>query len=227
MDPGSTAASPDIERADRFDGTWLVLGLGNPGDDYADTLHNVGFRVLDILAERWKVGGWKREGQAMVSVRTSRAEVGAGVGAEVVLVKPTTYMNRSGRVLSGLFVRYGENSRLLVVSDDVALPVGRLRIREKGSAGGHNGLKSINSAFGSDSYVRVRVGIQTEEYAEGREDTRDYVLSPVPRRDRETLGRLEKLAADAVEAILSEGVRRAMSEFNGMRLSRDGDGEHR
>lgn len=214
MDPEPTVSSgPGLPAP--ADGRWLVVGLGNPGAEYADTLHNVGFRVLDILAGRWNIDRWRREGAALEAERA-----GAAV-ADAVLVKPTTFMNRTGRVLPGLFARYGDRCRLLVVSDDLALPVGRLRIREKGSAGGHNGLKSINSAYGSDEYVRVRVGIETDPSRDQGSGRRDYVLSPVPRRDRETLGRAEQLAADAVEVILSEGVRAAMSRFNGVRLDED------
>jgi PTH1 family peptidyl-tRNA hydrolase len=210
MRPGSIAA----DEADSGDPAWLVIGLGNPGDEYADTLHNVGFRVLDILARRWALGNWRRDGPAWVTERG-----GGSGGAKVVLVKPATYMNRSGRILPGLFGRYGRDCRLLVVSDDLALPVGRLRVREKGSSGGHNGLKSINSAYGSDEYVRVRVGIETEEDRDRRDDTSDYVLSPAPRKDRKVLEEAERLAAEAVETVLSEGVAPAMARFNGIRVS--------
>jgi PTH1 family peptidyl-tRNA hydrolase len=219
MDPEPTKLFSDRDTGEtaRRDGPWLVLGLGNPGEEYADTLHNVGFRVLDILAARWNLTGWQRLGPARVIHR----KAGTPGGDAVVLVKPSTYMNRTGRALPELFARYGNDARLLVVSDDLALPVGRLRIREKGSAGGHNGLKSINSAYGSDQYLRVRVGIQTDGYRDRWDDTRDYVLSPVPQRDRKILGETEQLAADAVEAVLSEGVVPAMSRYNGMKVPED------
>ena len=193
-------------------GPWLIIGLGNPGSEYRDTYHNVGFRVVHLLAERRDVTCGDRLGSARVA-RTS-----AG-GVEAVLVQPQTYMNRSGWVLPDLFECFGSDSRILVVSDDLALPIGKIRVRERGSAGGHNGLKSIGLALGLDDYLRVRVGIFPDRSID---DTRDYVLSPVARPDRDVLGSAEKLAADAVERILSDGARSAMSIFNGMDVS-EGD----
>ena len=194
-------------------GPWLIIGLGNPGVDYENTYHNVGFRVVDTLARRLGVAIRGKTGPA-------RLESTAGYGNEIVLVQPQTYMNRSGAVLSMLYEKFGANSRILVVSDDLALPLGRIRIRERGSAGGHNGLKSIGSAVGSGDFLRVRVGIDA-----GRsiDDARDYVLSEVARSDRELLERSEELAADAVAYTLTEGARPAMSKYNGMDL-RDSDG---
>ena len=193
-------------------GRWLIIGLGNPGADYENTYHNVGFRVVDTLARGLGVAIRGKTGPA-------RLESTAAYGNEIVLVQPQTYMNRSGAVLPMLYERFGAG-RILVVSDDLALPLGRIRIRERGSAGGHNGLKSISSAVGSGDFLRVRVGIDP-----GRsiDDARDYVLSDVARCDRQLLERSEELAADAVAYILTEGARRAMSKFNGMDL-RDSDG---
>lgn len=205
---------PDLDGA----GTpspWLVIGLGNPGDEYAGTYHNVGFRVVEILADRAHAAGWSKPGAVgMIPARVVRAALGRE-GREAILVQPWTYMNRAGRTLAPLFDRFGTGARLLVVSDDLALPVGRVRVREKGSAGGHNGLKSINWAYGSDDYCRVRVGIDRDG---PRGDARDYVLSRVRAPDRETLERAEVLAADAVEAVIDEGIQAAMSRFNGVDL---------
>ncbi len=189
-------------------GCWLIIGLGNPGADYENTYHNVGFRVVDTLAGRLGVAIRGRTGPA-------RLERTAAYGGEIVLVQPQTYMNRSGAVLSMLFDRFGPDSRILVVCDDLALPLGRIRIRERGSAGGHNGLKSIGSAVGSGDYLRVRVGIDP-----GRpiDQARDYVLSEVARSDRPLLERSEELAADSVVSILTQGARHAMSKYNGMDL---------
>jgi len=196
---------------------WIVLGLGNPGDEYRDTYHNVGFRVVEILAERWSASLWSSPGRVGM-VRASIAE--AAVRQDrVVLVKPWSYMNRVGQVLAPLFDGYGRNARLLVVSDDLALPIGKIRIRERGSAGGHNGLKSISSAYGSDEYRRIRVGIDTDR---PKGDTRNYVLSPVFKEDRATLNRAQSLAADAVEFVIFHGVRLAMSEFNGTDIRVEG-----
>jgi len=182
---------------------WLIVGLGNPGSEYERTYHNVGFRVIGILAGRYDVSLNLRMGEATVA--RLRGPVAT------ILAQPRTYMNRSGAALLTLLERFGRDSRLLVVSDDLALPVGKLRIRERGTAGGHNGLKSIGSAYGSDEYLRVRVGIMP---ARGVRDDKEFVLSDVAKADRETLGRAEALAADAVEHILRAGAQSAMSEYN-------------
>ena len=186
---------------------WLIIGLGNPGSEYERTYHNAGFRVIGILARRYGTALTLRIGEARV------AQIRDPVAT--VLVQPRTYMNRSGVALVTLLERFGQDSRLLVVSDDLALPVGKIRIREGGSSGGHNGLKSIGSAYGSDMYVRVRVGITP---ARGVRDGKEFVLSEVAEADREALGRTEDLAADAVEHILRAGARSAMSEYNGTDL---------
>jgi PTH1 family peptidyl-tRNA hydrolase len=192
---------------------WLIIGLGNPGPEYQDTYHNVGFRVVERLARRWDVD---------LGVRVGNALAGQTRGGERrVLVEPQTFMNLSGSVLGRLLDRFGGDSRLLVVSDDIALPVGRIRIRERGSAGGHNGLKSIGSALGTEEYIRVRVGILPDgpQGLQGKTgDARDYVLSRVRKAHRELLGRSEDLAADAVDDIVTRGVRDAMSKYNGMDL---------
>jgi PTH1 family peptidyl-tRNA hydrolase len=220
-----SSGPPGVKRDDESEsiiapGPWIVFGLGNPGIEYRNTYHNVGFRVVETLADRWGVSSWSSPGSpGLIQARIAETAFGQA-RARVVLVEPWSYMNRAGQVLAPLFDRFGVESRLLVVSDDLALPVGKIRIRERGSAGGHNGLKSTSSAYGSNDYRRVRVGIDTDR---PKGDTRDYVLSPVSRQDRETLGRAELLAADAVEFVISHGVRLAMSEFNGADLRDEGD----
>ncbi len=189
------------------DAPWLMIGLGNPGAEYERSYHNVGFRVIAILADRHGASRTTRIGEAHVA--RLRYPV------DTVLVQPRTYMNRSGDVLAALLDRFGHESRFIVVSDDLALPAGKIRIRERGSAGGHNGLKSIGSAYGSDDYLRVRVGIMPER---GVVDGKKFVLSEVHPVDREALGRAEVLAADAVEHILRAGAQSAMSEYNGIDL---------
>ena len=189
------------------DGPWLIIGLGNPGSGYERSYHNVGFRVIEILAGRYDVGLTLRIGEA--GVARLREPVAT------VLIQPKTYMNRSGVALVTLLERFGYDSRLLLISDDLALPLGKIRIRERGSAGGHNGLKSIASAYGSDEYLRVRVGIMP---ARGVQDGKEFVLSEVAQADRDALGRAEVLAADSVEHILRAGARSAMSEYNGTDL---------
>jgi len=192
---------------------WLIVGLGNPGTEYADTYHNVGFRVVEQLAYRW--GGRIRIacGPALIS---NPVMVGGAAGQEAVLVLPQTFMNLSGSVLPKLFDRFETNSeRLLTVYDDIALPLGRLRIRQKGSAGGHNGVKSLISSCGSDAFLRVRVGILPERPIER---LHDFVLSTVAKRDRELMSHSEVAAADAVEALLREGPEKAMATFNRLDL---------
>ena len=194
-------------------GCWIVIGLGNPGDEYRDTYHNVGFRVVEILAGRCGVSNWSIPGGiGMIPARIAEAVIGQK-GVRTILAQPWTYMNLTGRILPPMFERFGTDSGLLVVSDDLALPIGRVRVRERGSAGGHNGLKSTSSAYGSDDYCRVRVGIGAERPDGG---TRDYVLSRVRKPDRVTLERAQDLAADAVEYSIAHGVRLAMSKFNGL-----------
>jgi len=190
--------------------TWLVLGLGNPGSEYSDTYHNIGFRVLAELARKFGVRIREKCGPALIS---SRFEI---AGNFAVLVAPQTFMNLSGAVLPRLFERFETSSgRLIVVYDDIALPLGRLRIRQKGSAGGHNGVKSVVSACGSDEFLRVRVGILPERPVS---QMRDFVLSRVAKADVELLGRSEAAAADAVEALVADGAEKAMATFNRLDL---------
>lgn len=191
-------------------GMWLIVGLGNPGRDYAGTYHNVGFRVLRRIADPRGI----RIDRACGPARVSRPF--ALAGRDVILVLPLTYMNRSGLPLPSLFDCFESAAGcLIVICDDLALPLGKMRIRQKGSAGGHNGLKSVISVIGSEDFARVRVGIRPErEIGEAA----DFVLSPVAKTDRNLLDRVEEAAARAVVSILSEGVRKAMSHYNGIDL---------
>jgi PTH1 family peptidyl-tRNA hydrolase len=190
--------------------TWLVLGLGNPGSEYEDTYHNIGFRVLAELARKYGLRIREKCGPALIS---SRFEV---AGNSLVLVAPQTFMNLSGAVLPRLFERFETSfGRLIVVYDDIALPLGKLRIRQKGSAGGHNGVKSVVSACGSDEFLRVRVGILPERPVA---QMRDFVLSRVAKADAKLLGHAEAAAADAVEALVADGAEKAMAAFNSLDL---------
>jgi peptidyl-tRNA hydrolase, PTH1 family len=190
--------------------TWLVLGLGNPGDEYADTYHNIGFRVLGELARKFGFRIREKCGPALISNRFQIA------GNSAVLVAPQTFMNLSGAVLPRLFERFETSSgRLIVVYDDIALPLGKLRIRQKGSAGGHNGVKSVVSACGSDEFLRVRVGILPERPVS---QMRDFVLSRVTKANVKLLGQAEAAAADAVEALIVDGAEKAMATFNRLDL---------
>lgn len=184
----------------------VIVGLGNPGPEYDATRHNVGWWVLDRLALDWRIGPFRREGRAQMT----KGEVG---GAGVVLVKPTTYMNRSGQALRFLDgIEDFEHARdLLVVVDDAALDVGRVRFRPRGSPGGHNGLKSVSGALRSDEYPRLRVGVGTKP--EGV-DLADWVLSPMPEAEEDVVVGLLPELTRAVEAWIAEGTEAAMNRFN-------------
>jgi PTH1 family peptidyl-tRNA hydrolase len=183
----------------------LIVGLGNPGPEYAWTPHNLGFLVVDRLAERSGIRVERPEAKAYIGK-------GRLAGQDVVLAKPQTYMNASGMAVGELVQRLEvEPSEMIVVSDDIALPWGMLRIRERGSAGGHNGLESIMSALGSDEFIRVRVGIRPEHPVR---DLSAYVLMQLPKGDREDVLEIAAEAADAVEMILADGTAKAMAKFN-------------
>jgi PTH1 family peptidyl-tRNA hydrolase len=193
----------------------MVLGLGNPGEEFSGTYHNVGFDVVERLAVETGVRIRQRCGPALISDRIFLGDDAA------VLVEPQTYMNRSGAVLPALFERFETNAEsLIVVYDDVALPLGKVRVRGKGSAGGHNGIKSLISSAGTDEFMRVRVGILPERPIEG---VRDFVLSRVAKGDRELLDRAEETAANAVRTLMADGIEKTMAVYNGidLRLSKE------
>lgn len=185
----------------------LVVGLGNPGRAYAHTRHNAGWAVLDEMARRHGAvfrRSWRRPVQS-----TKLAMEGVG---SLELVKPLTFMNRSGTVLPGLMRPGGLAAKdLIVVADDVNLPLGKLRIRPKGGAGGHNGLKSVMEHLGSEDYIRVRVGVGEQE--EGT-SLKDHVLERMGAGERRVLAEAVARAADALEHILAHGVDSAMNEYN-------------
>jgi PTH1 family peptidyl-tRNA hydrolase len=181
--------------------------LGNPGESYARTRHNAGFLVVDALAgEASNGGGWEAECKSLVR----RCRI---VGQPVVLAKPLTFMNLSGHAVDLLLERYPVGiAGIIVALDDLNLPFGRIRIRERGSAGGHRGLESVLRSVGSDEVIRIRLGIGEESWAG---EVSDFVLSEFPRnRDAELIEMLLK-ARDALKSILTEGAAKAMSVFNG------------
>jgi peptidyl-tRNA hydrolase, PTH1 family len=190
----------------------IVLGLGNPGARYLRTRHNLGFRVLDLLAER-------------VGVSFARSEETGGVclsaetvisGEEVVLAKPRTYMNRSGRAGTVLMERYRvAPSDFVVVHDDADLVLGRVRVRAGGSAGGHNGLRSLITAFLSTEFLRVKLGVRGAGRAEA--ELMDYVLEEFEDGEREAADLLVVVGANAVDSVLKDGLLAAMNRFNGPR----------
>ncbi|GIV19693.1 MAG: peptidyl-tRNA hydrolase [Armatimonadota bacterium] len=183
---------------------WVVLGLGNPGAEYAHTRHNIGFDVVDILASRHRI---------RLNLHRDHAHYGLGIIADhpVLLAKPMTYMNRSGEAARALLQRYPlEPARLLVIVDDVALPLGRIRIRPSGSDGGHNGLLSIIQYVGTQAFPRVRVGIGSPPPGQMVE----YVLSRFLPQEQPIIEEAVQRAADAVETVIAEGVQAAMNRFN-------------
>lgn len=185
---------------------WLVVGLGNPGPKYEWTRHNVGFLVIDQLADRADIPVQKLKFQAL----TNTALIG---GQSVLLMKPTTYMNLSGQAV-GQAARFYKipPERVLVISDDVALPQGKLRIRRSGSAGGHNGLKDIIAHLGGDQFPRVKVGVGSKPHPDS--DMADWVLSTFTGADRKAMEEAIDRAADAVTCLLEQGVDKAMAKFN-------------
>ena len=187
--------------------SWLIVGLGNPGREYEKTRHNVGFRVAELLAER---AGVKID-RAKFRALTRQAEVG---GCRVLLVKPQTFMNLSGEAvfLAGQFYKLPPE-RIVLVFDDVSLPLGRVRVRESGSAGGHNGVKSVLAQLGSDRVPRVKVGVGEKPHPDM--DLADWVLSRFTPAEEKTVAEAAERAADAVEALISQGVPAAAAKFNG------------
>jgi len=193
----------------------LVVGLGNPGAEYRETRHNVGFMVVDELAHRWGLDHQWRDAFEALTVRGT-------VGAESVwLMKPLTYMNLSGRAVAGLAGYYKvPPDDILVVTDDVALPVGRLRARRSGSTGGHNGLRSLSAELGTDAYPRLRVGVGRGEIAGpdgqviARPDMVQHVLGRFRPDERTTIEAAVRRAADASELFVAEGIGRVMDAFN-------------
>jgi len=195
----------------------VIVGLGNPGREYAATRHNVGWWLIDHLADVWHFDRWKKDGESHVANGT----VG---GVKVRLVKPQTFMNLSGQALKN-FVRrpfWSPAKDLLIVVDEVQLPVGRIRIRPRGSAGGHNGLKSVEHALGTQEYARLRIGVGPSEERKGiYKDLADFVLSPFARDERDDILALMPQLTATIETWLHEGVEKAMNLHNRRPASED------
>jgi peptidyl-tRNA hydrolase, PTH1 family len=183
----------------------LIVGLGNPGPEYEFTPHNMGFLAVDVLGGRAGIRVTRPEAKSYVGL-------GSIAGNEVVLAKPQTAMNLSGTAVRMLLERYEcKAAEMIVLSDEAALPWGMLRIRERGSAGGHNGLKSIIASVGSNEFIRVRLGVKPEYPLE---DMAEYVLHTMRKPEREVAAQMTADAAEAVELILAEGAGKAMAKFN-------------
>ena len=189
----------------------VICGLGNPGDRYRFTRHNIGFRVVDLLADRWGLTGEGRvrDGAALLEARRPEP-----IG-RVLLVKPLKYMNRSGGPLRAALRQTDVDvtDDLLVVCDDIDLPLGRLRLRRTGSAGGHNGLRDIIGAFGTEEFARERIGIGRAGGAAS------HVLSTFRPDERDAAGEMVQVGADAAERWLEAGIDEAMNAFNGFELA--------
>ena len=183
----------------------VIVGLGNPGPEYADTRHNAGFWCIDVLARRHEITLERQHRSAIIGE-------GAVGTHSVVLVKPRTFVNRSGVAVSYLKARYGVmTADMLIICDDINLPPGKLRLRRKGSAGGHNGIKSVIEATGSQDFPRLRIGVGRPQEGTGQVE---HVIGPMERDDRRVVDDAVERAADAVTYLLCEGVDETMSRFN-------------
>ena len=185
----------------------MIVGLGNPGKEYEWSRHNLGFMLIDKLAG---VAGFD------VKLRECQSRVGRGEieGRTVKLVKPQTYMNHSGEAVACLFAKHKlaePGEKLIVISDDLALPFGKIRIRAKGSAGGHNGLKSIIGALGTNEFTRLRIGIQPEHPIS---DSKRFVLDSFPGAIKPAVEEVLERSVAAIRSILRDGVLKAMTEYN-------------
>jgi PTH1 family peptidyl-tRNA hydrolase len=186
-------------------GSWLIVGLGNPGPEYAMTRHNMGFMLVDVLATRL---------QTSVKRDECRSLIGQSVieNKKIELVKPQTFMNLTGEAVSCLLAKDERSiERLIAISDDLALPLGTIRIRPKGTHGGQNGLRSIIDCTGTQDFIRLRIGIQPEHPVA---EAKRFVLDNFPKGDIERVEKILERAADAVETIIKDGVEAAMAKFN-------------
>jgi len=185
---------------------YIIVGLGNPGKDYKNTRHNIGFDVIDVIADKANIS---------ITEKKHKALVGKGVfaGQKVILAKPQTYMNLSGESVRSIldYYKVDETEELIVISDDISLPPGQIRIRKKGSAGGHNGLKNIIAHLGHDSFHRIKMGVG--EKPKGY-DLADYVLGHFDKLDRVIMDDAALDAMAAIEMIMSEGADAAMNHYN-------------
>ena len=186
---------------------WIVVFLGNPGDKYENTRHNVGFMTADALGEKLNKPIQRLKFKALTNV----VEYG---GCRVLLMKPTTYMNLSGEAVREACMFYKlPPERVLVVSDDVSLPVGKIRLRRNGTAGGHNGLRSIIGQLRSDQFPRLKIGVGAKPHPDY--DMADWVLGRFSKEDRKAIDAAIDRALDAMECLFTQGIDKAMSRYNG------------
>ncbi len=186
---------------------WIVVFLGNPGDKYENTRHNVGFMTADALGEKLNKPIQRLKFKALTNV----VEYG---GCRVLLMKPTTYMNLSGEAVREACMFYKlPPERVLVVSDDVSLPVGKIRLRRNGTAGGHNGLRSIIGQLHSDQFPRLKIGVGAKPHPDY--DMADWVLGRFSKEDCKAIDAAIDRALDAMECLFTQGIDKAMSRYNG------------
>ena len=186
---------------------WMIVGLGNPGKEYEKTRHNVGFRVTDLLADSLKTKIDRLKFRALTRMVNYN-------GMKILLVQPQTYMNASGAAVSALATYYKiPAERILVIFDDISLPVGRIRIRKDGSAGGHNGIKSIIQSLGTDKFPRVKVGVGAKPHPDY--DLADWVLSRFSAQEEKDLAPALENAAKAALLVMDQGTEKAASAYNG------------
>jgi PTH1 family peptidyl-tRNA hydrolase len=198
----------------------LVVGLGNPGIEYQFTPHNAGFLAVDRIADQYRVGVANRRGRAL----TAKIQI---AGREVILAKPETFMNLSGLSVAALAAEFEiETARdLLVLYDELDLPLGAIRVRERGSAAGHNGARSISGALRSDDWARIRIGVGSNgEPEEAFRRGKDYLLTPLRKKDLASLDEVLDRVAQAVETVATRGITAAMNEFNRKENGREQNG---
>lgn len=186
---------------------YLIAGLGNPGREYVGTRHNVGFEVADAICAKYDI---------KLNKEKFRAVFGDGriAGEKVIVVKPQTYMNLSGEAIREIADWYKiDDENIIIIYDDVSLPVGKMRIREKGSAGGHNGIKNIIYQLQSDVFPRIKIGVGAPEHKDY--DMKDYVLGRFSDEETKILVKAAICASSAVEEIIKNGAKSAMNEYNG------------
>jgi len=184
---------------------YLIVGLGNPGPEYEQTRHNLGFKVIDDLVRRFDIPSLKSKCNSFIAEHNFE-------GHKIILAQPQTFMNNSGLAVRGLLEWFKiKPESLILIYDDVDLEVGQLRLREKGNAGGHHGVESVIDSVGTTQFARVRLGIGRESVTG---DVSDYVLAKIPKDQAESLAETVISAVDAVESIITDGLTKAMNKFN-------------
>ncbi|MBI3193834.1 MAG: aminoacyl-tRNA hydrolase [Ignavibacteriae bacterium] len=187
---------------------YLIIGLGNPGLEYDGTRHNIGFAVVDAVADQLGLSFKKGLGDYQIAISKL-------VGSGLILVKPSTYMNRSGQAAKAVMHQYGiERTNIVIITDDFHLPLGSVRLRQKGSAGGHNGLTSVIEQLETNEFARIRCGIESSAMPKDMEKITDFVLGRFRKSERSEVKAMIDLARDAAIVAITEGFQKAMNKFN-------------